>query len=142
METIYDVDYFLRKFHSIPEEGVIAHDQGRNGRHCAIGWCKNAHGAYGNSDVYGSKEAAALTKLFISAGIVCNDPYYTERGWSVAEVNNGDNERYQQDTPKQRILAALYDIKAKQQPEVKERIVYITVDAPVRELQKAELSLS
>jgi hypothetical protein len=35
---------------------------------------------------------------------------------TICDINNGCNYNYQQPTPKQRILAALYDIKKMQEP--------------------------
>lgn len=135
METIYNVDYFIKKFSAIPEDKWCTNTRSNGyGQRCALGWCypsgqeakESEHGDYG---VTGSPEDRALCKLFNVL------PY----PW-VGGTNNGTQEcPYKQPTAKQRILAALYDIKKLQQPGVKERIVYVTVDAKVRELQKEEI---
>lgn len=109
METNYNVDYFIDKFSKIPEELIIPFSQYEGGgRGCALGQCNGTR----------NTEGSALIKLF-------NDNNFLsvhgpgEFGWAVADLNNGDNPYYQQPTPKQRILAALYDIKKLQEPEVK-----------------------
>lgn len=114
---IYDVDYFIKKFEAIPENlwftGNFCDKTGK--KKCALGHCEEC-----NEDV-------ALHRLFPNP---CGD------GSSIiAIINDGKDFRYVQKTPKKRVLAALYDIKNMQQPEVKERIVYVTVDQKVRELQ-------
>lgn len=38
-----------------------------------------------------------------------------EENWCISSVNDGLDERYQQPTPKQRILAALRDIQKEQE---------------------------
>lgn len=96
---MYTVDYFIRKFEAIPEERwcVYVTDDG-NGRHCAYGHCLH------NDAV--TPESMALIELF-----PLNE--------NAAVINNGHSPRYPQPTPKQRILAALHDIKKMQEPEVK-----------------------
>ncbi len=119
----YTVDYFIEKFSAIPEtKWCINRRENDLGQRCAHGHCYS--GSVGEN---GSVEKA-LSKLS------------KELGYKVglAPINNGDDERYQQPTPKQRIMAALYDIKKMQEP-IKERIVYVTVDEKVREIQNAEL---
>lgn len=133
METTnYDVDYFIRKFEAIPELlwciDALEDDQGRR---CALGHC------YGTQmDGCTSESMALCAVIFIGHG-------------SVPDINNGEDPRYQQPTPKQRILAALRDIKAKQYAEqklketlTKDRIVYVACDAEVRKLGKAKLSVN
>lgn len=122
----YNVDYFIKKFEAIPEEKWCVEKPQDNGRSCAIGHC-------GVNDYVYSEcvEARVLLALFHHGHFRGFEPVWT--------INDGHDYRYNQATPKQRILAALYDIKKAEQPEVKERIVYVTVDAPVRELQKKEL---
>lgn len=111
MNTIYTVDYFIKKFEAKPDElWCINELRNQQGQTCALGDCRERG------------EFDALSELFQSNLI----------GF-VSTTNNGNNPKYPQSTPKERILAALYDIKAKQQPEVKERI------APVCDLQKQEL---
>lgn len=97
---MYDVDYFIRKFEKIPEFlWCINRRHDSKGGHCAHGWCNL-------DDIGYSDEENALRKLASFFG------YY-----GVGPINNGDDKRYQQPTPKQRILAALYDIKKLQQPQ-------------------------
>lgn len=124
----YTVDYFIKKFQAIPEElWCIEERNNRLGQRCAHGHCSDA-GGYGLTE-----EELGLKAIAIA------NPDIMDGAEGFAYINNGIHPRYQQRTPKQRTLAALYDIKKAQQPEVK--IVYVTVDQPVRELQKKELSL-
>jgi len=129
METTYTVDYFIDKFSKIPEDMWCVKTLGdMSGSHCALGHCD-----FGNTGV--PKEALALQKLL--------KPLENShcRIWTTPWINDGLYPSYQQPTPKQRILAALNDIKKMQEP-VKERIVYVTVDESVRELQQKELKIN
>lgn len=126
--TIYNVDYFIAKFSAIPEEKWFIGDYHSNdGKSCALGHCNHHHE---RPNIEGVKLHELFKELY---GFI-----------QVADVNDGKREEYKQPTPKQRILAALYDIKAKQQPEVKpepkEKVIYktVTVDSAVRSLQKME----
>lgn len=94
MSTQYNVDYFIQKFEAIPEPWAIGTFEDELGRKCALGHCCEAEAP--------TEEGAALRALFKKAGMAV--------GW----VNDGPHFNYQQTTPKQRILAALRDIKAKQ----------------------------
>ncbi len=133
----YNVDYFIAKFQGIPE-GLWTIKRFRDaGSYCANGHC-------GVIDGEPTAESMALVKVFSDLSVTQirgEQPFdFGHRHFSVKAVaiNDGFTYEYQQPTPKQRILAALYDIKKAQQPEVKERIVYVMVDEPVRELVKAE----
>lgn len=111
---IYDVNYFIDKFSKIPENlwCINSRDDG-HGRRCAHGWCDiNNYG-----DEMFTKEELALHQVFKP---LCN-------GGGCAYINNGGDKRYPQPTPKQRILAALYDIKKMQEPIPKQTIRYVTV---------------
>lgn len=122
METIYNVDYFIKKFEATQDNKWITNNYILGDSFCALGFC-------GRDGIRESKEADDLVNLFLSNSFA-----------HPAEVNDGkQNQPYQQPTPKQRILAALYDIKAKQQPteQPKEKTIYRTVviDSAVKELQ-------
>lgn len=129
MQPTYDVDFFIKKFEAIPEDMWAISSRFREGKRCAYGWCyPSGYEAY-ESMVGGcrtSDEEKSLTAL-----IRILNPE-----WGAATINNGIAKEYPQPTPKQRILAALYDIKKMQQPVpepkkeqtiVKERIVYVPV---------------
>lgn len=136
----YTVDYFIEKFEKVIEPiwcvGLQNHPDGI--RHCAIGLCK-----YGEQKALG-KVMNALPVVTIST-VSSYNPYLAGEKvfgiWRVPAINNGECLEYQQPTPKQRILAALYDIKKAQEPKPEVKTVYVTVDQSVRELQKKELSL-
>ena len=152
METTMDVDYFLRKFSAIPEEMWLIGSQGERDiygdkPHCALGWCRNENMIYGNALAHSvngnpNMEDGALAKLFLDAGIF---GYYNSTMQGVAMVNNGDHPKYQQPTPKARILAALHDIKAMQEPKKEEpKVIYkvVEVDSKVKQLVKEERILN
>lgn len=113
---MYTVDYFINKFEAIPENkwnDFIQYDVQSDTR-CAFGHCgiEKHYLKYGNPVVDGTetKEGQGLIDLFRNSG------YHTASGNWVTDVNNGRSDTYQQPTPKQRILAALYDIKKMQKP--------------------------
>lgn len=157
-ENQFTVDYFINKFEAIPEDKWLTNSQGEieaQGElpHCAIGWCKNENGLYGNSraDKNTSKyaftafsaEASALEELFHQHGI--KSRWDVRNGWNIADVNNGDHPRYKQPTPKQRILAALQDIKAMQDKSpAPQEPPYRTVviDSNVKSLTEKEIIYS
>jgi len=93
----YDVNYFIKKFEAIPEDKWGVGDYERNGKCCAYGHC----GMHKSN----SQEGDALEMLFRKTDI------------NVIGVNDGEDGRYKENHPKQRILAALYDIKKLQQKE-------------------------
>lgn len=91
----YDVDYFIKKFEAIPDERWCTVEFEKDGASCAYGHC-------GMRDYKPSTiEAAELFDLFL----------FNLGDIFVTRVNDGSEPRYSQPTPKQRILAALYDIK-------------------------------
>lgn len=98
---MYSVDYFIKKFSAIPDElWCVRGFNGPGGSHCAAGHC----GMDGSCGGWLRPEAIGIRELF------------DDLGTDIAYVNDGGDERYKQPTPKARILAALYAIKAKQTP--------------------------
>jgi len=111
---MYTVDYFIDKFSKIPEDkwhagGYWNTDACGNRMFCALGHC----GEYFFDEGFGRQrmktaESKALWDLvYFSLKLIIQDindaPYFPT---------------YMQQTPKQRILAALYDIKRAQYPEL------------------------
>lgn len=97
-ETKYDASYFIAKFEAIPEEKWCTDGFTNDaGQCCAAGHC----GLRNDSDWTPGMEAYALDQIFDDLDVV--------------SVNDGKDSRYPQPTPKQRILAALRDIQAKEQ---------------------------
>lgn len=93
----YNCDYFIRKFEAIPDElWLIGNytDWYNKDRHCALGHCGRDLGIH-------NEESDTLVWLF--------------KEEIVSFVNDG-REEYKKygETPKQRILAALYDIRDKE----------------------------
>ncbi len=102
----YDVDHFIKKFEAIHESNWCTRRFGSNGVHCAYGHCDAELGCWL------SVEARALKTLFDTLTVsdkVDGSELIIEL---VPGVNDGFVKEYQQPTPKQRILAALYDIKS------------------------------
>lgn len=98
----YSVQFFIDKFSAIPEDRWVIgefSDFSDNNNCCALGHC-------GVRNNMGTLEGTALGKLF---KILCPDDSF------VAQVNDGEATQYGQQTPKTRILAALYDIKSLQE---------------------------
>lgn len=144
----YTVDYFITKFEAIPDNKFAVYNFRAGSSRCFLGHCmpdcaiEAALRSMNERGVEYKPTPIELETTFSEVYALCSilAPGKPRTGTAMAiDINNGDDPRYQQPTPKQRILAALYDIKKSQEPEVKERIVYVTVDAPVRELQKSEL---
>lgn len=102
MESKFDVDYFIQKFEAIPEEKWCTVKYRDRGACCSLGHCGE-----GMDDEYGfsvTDEAEALKKM-VFIGLDDAD---------VPSINDGQDNRFQQPTPKQRILAALRQIKEAQ----------------------------
>ncbi len=99
MTTSYTVDFFIEKFEGIPENRWIVGDYINDRGCCAYGHC-GMSGAF----MVLNDQARQLYEIF--KGNVNNYPNY---------INDGHDKRYPQSTPKQRILAALYDIKKMQE---------------------------
>jgi hypothetical protein len=116
----YTVDYFIKKFEAIPEDLWAIGSYCDEGKFCALGHT----GVRAKMKDY-TEEGNALFYILIKTGE------------GVITINDGGGEtKYQQPTPKQRILAALYDIKKMQEPEepkVKEIIRYIAVPETISE---------
>jgi tRNA 2-selenouridine synthase SelU len=115
MKEIFDVDYFINKFSAIPERKIITRFlNDKNGNHCAEGWCR----------FWGGNHEDCLNILLNSIGI----------NWA-SEINNSKIGKYQQPTPKQRILAALQDIKERQIQEANVKAAEEIVNTEVYENQ-------
>lgn len=130
----YTVDYFIEKFSKIPEElwydGGLLHF---NGKRCAYGLC----GLTPFQEP--SKECRALSDIFQKAFPQFNKKTYSHNLSGVVISINDDVGSliglYQQPTPKQRILAALYDIKKLQEPKLPEPktiIKYVSVPTSIK----------
>lgn len=103
---MHTVDYFIEKFSSIPEENWTTGEWvAGQGVHCAMGHC----GAKGDGNY--TEESFALNHLVKT---------HLGYGYSVEEINDGDNPEYKELTPKERILSALHDIKAIVNPNYKD----------------------
>lgn len=117
MNTVYDVSYFIKKFSAIPDDKWFTGDySNRTGdKFCALGHCGMHDGCFDKTE-----ESSSLNELFtgfkITEKTACGLP-------AVPAINDGNAIEYQQPTPKQRILAALWDIKKLSYPELSETTV-------------------
>lgn len=121
---MYTVDYFIDKFEKIPEDKWIMGELYTENGYCAFGHC-------GSRGLTHTDESNGLIKLFSENLYRCH----------VIPINDGKDELYQQPTPKQRILAALYDIKKQQQPiyeNISKELAVLpiseTSDQPIKQL--------
>jgi len=135
----YTVDYFIEKFRSIPPRKWRTHmllDE--VGRKCANGLCGVTCELIATDESKALKELFSVLTLSRTNGTKM-DPDYSDYSIKVEYVNDGIVNEYRQPTPKQRILAALYDIKKLQSnntDQAKERIVYVAVPVTITEQAK------
>lgn len=98
---LFDAEFFIKYFERIPEDQWCAHlYDNYHGQHCALGHC-GAHMKRGLA-IYGTMANALHDLVFKHLGI------------GVTSINDRRHPMFPQPTPKQRILAALMEIKAKQ----------------------------
>ena len=94
--TKYDVDYFIKKFEAIPEKKWCTGFMfGENGTRCALGHC-GAKGVFAELP----PEGRALDHLFRNI-----------LGVGVVSVNDNAYECTVGETPKERVLLQLYNLK-------------------------------
>ena len=121
---MYTVDYFIKKFEAIPEAKWLVMSRSDGYARCAYGWCYATHKeAKETEEGLGkiSDEEVALTVLVRSLN----------SEFAAGGINNGIYSRYQQPTPKQRILAALYDVKRMQLPtyeDIRSSLAVLPID--------------
>jgi hypothetical protein len=89
----YDANYFIQKFEQISDDLWTESGYSDGDKHCALGHC----GELNSSEP--TVESENLDSLF------------SKHDLRVSLVNDGMCSRYTQESPKTRILAALYDIK-------------------------------
>ncbi len=101
---MYTIDYFIKKFKSIPDSRWCTNTYESSiespSKYCALGHCGARAGRY-NEPIH-SEESQSLHNLIVT--LTQTEDYLTK-------VNDGNNPLYQQDTPKQRVLAALKWLK-------------------------------
>lgn len=96
----YDVDYFIDKFEHIPEDLWCTKNFKSEGKCCALGHCGYQGNEFSSAGFIATTEGQSLVHVFCQYGLL------------PTEVNDGRDPRYEQPTPKQRVLAVLYNIKA------------------------------
>lgn len=115
---MYTVDYFITKFEAIPEEQYCEGVFRSGNACCANGHCGVEYLIHDESCL--TAESIGLQKVFSvlqihEKGRLIEDGFGGLYSDKAAFINNGLCDEYRQSTPKQRILAALYDIKKIQQ---------------------------
>lgn len=115
---MYDVNYFIKRFEAIPENLWLINrlnDDNHIGAHCANGHLGVQYPTKPTEESKGLYIIMEPLKLYYTDCL----NYEVEEvrdftvGYStkIAAINNGKVKEYRQDTPKQRVLAALKDIK-------------------------------
>lgn len=131
----YDFVYFINKFLAIPEQlWTCGKTSDEHGRHCALGFC-------GVSNTYElTDEAVALSNL------LKKHPFFTGEQSASSYVFSINDLCFSGlgDTPKQRILAALYCVKGLQQPQYKDitKELAILSQDETADIKQQKLSLS
>lgn len=144
----YTVDYFIDKFSKIPDSKFISGLQCDNkGNHCAYGWCATKFYYSSSGNGHETEEGQALTKLFTIPELQYLDLAGEIPEGMPARINNGDHPKYQQPTPKQRILAALNDVKKfleanQTRTDITKSLAVIPVDERVDTVQAPQTILS
>lgn len=113
MEKHFTVQYFIDKFSKIPKRKWTTRTFESMGKMCALGHCNM------REPKLPTDEAIALAML-ISTNLKINVSQDLEEQthwvfFTVYPINDGFNDKYLQEHPKERILAALNDIKKMQQ---------------------------
>lgn len=131
--TIYDVSYFIDKFEKIPESkwftGALR-DLNDTAR-CALGHCLGSKiQPYFNGYFQENEETTTLSKLIVKYLKI-----------DTAHINDNNDDRYPQPTPRARILAALYDIKAMQEPATNPYQIDLTRQLAVLPSDRREVDL-
>lgn len=128
----YTVDYFIEKFEAIPEKMWCRGQFVSGEKRCANGHC----GVTDENAI--NNEAKALVAI-LEPLKEWTWPEYGGMGIFevTANINDGYT-KYRQETPKHRILAALYDIKAMNKPKdiepaTKTKTVYVAVPTTISE---------
>lgn len=97
----YNVEYFIAKFEAIPEDKWCVMKLEIGDKHCALGHCGVL-----KMGVQLQGEGSAIVSLI-----------YNSLGYGIFQINDYKTNQYPQKSPKQRILAALYDIRDKELSE-------------------------
>ena len=139
MENQFNIDYFIKKFTAIPEEdwcinkfidkkeylvkkenkflGIpyTSTEKKVKTTFCAQGHCMG--GSQAAEYVISKKQQIGLveiSKSYPEWNALLHIFGFDSKHLFVAHINNGDDPMYQQPTPKQRLLKALYDLKEKE----------------------------
>jgi hypothetical protein len=108
----FSVQHFIDKFEPIPDDKWLTNAYGRtkDGPHCALGHCgEGVEGSRGPNDESTELVDLLYRSLPAYTRVTGGDPY--QCGTSVVAINDGEDPRFQQPTPKARVLAALVAVR-------------------------------
>jgi hypothetical protein len=145
MQPIYDAEYFIAKFSIIPSKYWVVgkfRDKGTGG-FCAQGYCLGNHGVDALVATQGLIKRSDIIKLYPEWHSLALLFQTLGKENDVASVNNGISKSYTQKTAKERVLAALNDIKSAKQGVPKETTKttkYVYVSQSLVELSKENIT--
>jgi hypothetical protein len=111
---MYTVEYFIKKFEAIPENEWCEHSFSRYNNanmtveHCVLGHCGIKTTKQSNIE--------AQNLLMLTENKDLRFFEITDKLPIIAQINDGIYSNFTQSTPKQRVLAFLYNLKAKEKP--------------------------
>lgn len=136
----YNVDYFIEKFTAIPLSMWNVGGYGNvGGPRCAMGWCcdreEGEHAApHVKNSIAWNEEVTALINLFRKLPKIENNEYrWVSPSWVNDRLDDEVRVRYPQTEAKERILAALGDIKEIEEQEALLSQVETLINSPVKE---------
>lgn len=103
MSKKYIIDYFIKKFEAIPRSKWTIREFENDGKYCALGHC-------GAEYISGRGESLPAEAIALQ-----NIIWHYSSFYGVCDINDGEESTLKQKTPKGRILAALRQIKRKNQ---------------------------
>lgn len=118
-KIIYNDEFFINKYEKTQEEDwCIGNQTNRKGQHCALGFSNPVE-----NDMATQKEYDSLISIFElyhpvvtiikNIGLNSYDSSGIERRglYKIPAISNGETAEYTQDTPRKRMLAAMYHIQ-------------------------------
>lgn len=133
----FNVDYFIKKFKAIPEDqwcvDKFSNDEGQK---CAQGHCIPKSVLEGTPKEYNLRTSPEIQEL---KALILLFEKEVSRNTIIAHINNGTHSGYQQDSPKKRVLEALWQLKIKNRSKEKDKekesvIVPQTIEEQISEM--------
>ncbi len=109
MSKTYTLPSLLAIFEAAPEEKWNSGSRWDGDTHCALGWIEVDMGGFGHHDP--CKMLNIDDPVFaLFEPLICPSTYLSRSDFALANINNGEDKRYPQSTPKQRTVAAINDL--------------------------------